>query len=98
MSMNAVITPLLLLALTGCAAKADVITFDRGAFGYAYGRTSQMLTTACASGRLDATECARLSEIDASIVKQLTAPAPSSSSVDMEQVMKVLITLGKMAM
>lgn len=86
------------LLLTGCAAKADVISFDRGAFGYAYGRTSQMLTTACTNGRLDAVECARLSEIDATIVKQITAPPAASSSVDMEQLMKLLITVGKLAM
>jgi hypothetical protein len=95
------------LLMTGCAtgapaARVDNISFDRGQFGYTVGGLSQMLRTACAAKKLSEVDCARLDEVDKALVKQITAPpvvAPAAgSSVDMDALMRMLMTLGKMAL
>lgn len=96
------ILSLAMVLLAGCAtAKGpEQISFDRAAFALTYGKLSQAVATKCAAKELTETECAALREIDRGITRQILtpAPAPSSSSVDMEALMKFLIGAAKFAM
>jgi hypothetical protein len=95
---------LLALLLTGCAAPAarvDTISFDRGQFAYTAGGLSQMLRTACVAKKLNDVDCARLDEVDKALAKSIMTPpaAPAAgSTVDMDALLRMLMTLGKMAL
>jgi molybdenum cofactor biosynthesis enzyme len=86
------------LLLTGCAAKGDVVSFDRGAFALTYGKLSQALTTACKDKKLSEADCTRLAEVDATVTKQLTTPTKAPSGIDMDAVMKLLGVAAKLAL
>ncbi len=97
-----------LMFLAGCAnttppPRVDVMTFDRGAFGLFWGGFSQVVKTECEKKKAThVADCAAFAAQDEIFRKQIStppaAPVAQPSSVDMEQVLKILGTLGKLAL
>ena len=95
----ALLAALLLAGCTTTNPTAGQVCIDRGEFGYALGSIGQIVETRCAAKGLNASpECVRLLETRDAAIKLLRTPTTAPSGVDMEQIMKLLIGVGKLAL
>jgi hypothetical protein len=68
--------------LAGCAAKADVISFDRATFAVAYTELAVPLRQACAGGRLPKDECDDMEKKDKAVRRAILTPTKEADSTD----------------
>jgi hypothetical protein len=83
------------MLLSGCAAKPDVISFDRGAFALMYADVAWPLRQACEAGRLSAAECTQLGVADALARKAIVTPATTTDRTD--EIMGIFLKVGAAA-
>jgi hypothetical protein len=83
------------LFLAGCAAPADMISFDRGAFALMYSDLVGSLRQACDSGRLTTIECSQLAAADHAARQAIVSPTKAAKTS--EDLMTIFFRIGSAA-
>jgi len=83
------------LLLTGCAAKADTISFDRAALALTIADLGGPLRQACIAGKLAKDTCDDLNDADKAARKAIMTPAPDKDSTD--AIVALLLKVGSAA-